>query len=264
VARADVNAYGELVELQATASNNVANKLRHLYSVASDYAAKWINYEPLRRASFGAKRRSYSPQAIQLQAAASSGPFASLPAIAVEVAESFRVPYHDDVRQAAELLSRAASGDQDASRAIMAIGESAQRGDVQAGDALETLSITHDALTRPERIALPAAMRDARAGHPPARKVLAALREAIPQEEPIRVDWSVDDYVSAGDEVMTGDVIAACADEVQARICDPWFLFTVGCAVPVRQRGKARVIRRVGQCFEGPLLETYYDILAGC
>ena len=263
-ARADVNAYGELIELEASASQRVADKLRDLYSNASELAHQWIRYEPYKRSSFGAGVRSYAPRALELQTRAASGAFGALPAIALEVGASFRLPYQDDVRQAADLLSRAAQGDIDAANTIIMIGEAAQRGDRDAGDAIETLDITHDAMTRPERIALPAAMRDARAGHPPARKVLSALREAVPQDEPIRVEWAVDDYIEAGDDVMTADVLAACADELQARICDPWFLFTTGGRVPVRQRGKARVLRRVGQCFEGAMAASYYDILAGC
>jgi hypothetical protein len=231
IARADVRAKGELIELQATASNKLAGRARNWFNRAASWLGRWIKLEGF---NGGAE--------LEL----GRGVFADLPEVAYQLASSpAAIPYDEDVSAGVELYYAAGAGHPLAIEQISNTVLAAAQGDPLALEAVDTLQIIEAAATRRHTLPYAQLFVDAAAGRPEAIKVLAALRETG-DGGATRIEWSLDDY-EHDPALACGDVTCACADSIGARIVQP-------------RRGDR--VRRVRPNLDRPMLYTFQAITA--
>ncbi len=230
VARADVNVRGQRIELQATASDQLFTKARDWYNRAAHYLGRFVHFAGTQNPDDPAK-----------------GVFSDLVQVCHELVESpVAVVHDDDVSAAADLYFAAAAGAPEAQQQLAMIEQNAST-DRHAYNAMSDLQLIDCAMYDRERLPMARILRDAAAGNADALKVIAALREVSPREQPVRIEWSVDEYVSDGAKWLCGDVIGACHDEIGAAL--------------VRPRNHA-VVHRVRPGLDAPMLRFYQALLA--
>ena len=230
VARADVNVRGQRIELQAVASDKLFSQARDWYNRAAHYLGRYVHFAGTKNPDDPGK-----------------GAFSDLVQVAHELLESpIAVVHDDDVSAAADLYFAAAAGAPGAQQQLALIEQHAQT-DRRAYDAMSDLQLIDCAMYDRERLPMARIVHDAAAGDRNALKVIAALREVSPRDQPVRIQWSVDEYVSDGPKWLCGDVIAACHDEIGAAL--------------VRPRDRA-VVHHVRPGLDVPMLRFYQALLA--
>ena len=230
IARADVDVRGQRIELQAVASDELVGRAKDWYNRAAHYLGRWV--------TFAGTSNPDDP---------GKGAFSDLLQVCHELVTSPLAVVHDeDIAAAADLYFAATSGDPMAQQQIAYIEQRHQR-DAVAHEAWSDLHLIDCALHSRERLPMPRILLAASQGEPDALKVIAALREVEPNEQPVRIEWSVDEYVSDGPRWLCGDVIAACHDEIGARLINP--------------RSKP-VVHHVRAGLDVPMLRFYQAILA--
>ena len=260
IARADIQARGEQIELQATASNSLASRAQNLYNRASNWLAQYMRYEPS-VASFG-QRREAGPDYAAM-ASLSTGVFGDLPLPSWQLATARAIPYDEDVREAVAKVRRAGAGDPIAIDELNIIVQDAATGDPDARDARETVELVLDAIQRPEQLDMPRVFRDAAKGEPKAKKTIAALKEVLPCEQPTRLTWSMDEYESLEVEELGAELLCACGDEIGARLAEPWLasMFITPEYIPAgTAAGRVRLVR---PGWDSAMVEAYQGMLAG-
>jgi len=231
IARADVNTRGELIELQATASDRLANHARGWYNRAANWLGRYVQL-----------KNGTEPR---IMPEPGRGVFADLPQISYAVANQ-AIPFDEEVAAAADLFFAAQAGHGPALRAIQSAQAGAELGDEAAIEAIETLSLIEAASQRQTLMPVASLFLAAGAGDRDANKVLAALRETS-AGAPTRIEWDVDEYMSEP-HMLCSDIACACADEIGARIICPSARF-----------GQ---VRRVRRSLEAPMLYTFRLIAA--
>lgn len=201
VARADIKARGEEIELQVTASDALARRARDWYNRAAAWAGRWLKYV------------DHAPEP-------GRGVFADLPQVAHELAKSRAIYYDEDATAAAELYLRLEQGDPVAQQQLEAIVADAPH-EAHAAEALELIQLCDCARRARHQLPMQRVFCDAAHGDRHAHQVLATLRELTPPEGPVRLSWHQDEYLDTTPERIAYDVAAACADEIGARLVTP-------------------------------------------
>ena len=202
VARADIQARGENIELQVTASDGLARRARDWYNRAAAWAGRWLKYV------------DHTPEP-------GRGVFADLPQVAHELANSRAIYYDVDARAAAALYRRLEEGQASAQEQLNAIVVDAQSGVTDAADALELVMLCECASRSRHRLPMQSIFCDAAYGNTHAHQVLAALREVTPTCGPVRLSWHQDEYLDATPDRIAYVVAEVCADEIGARLVAP-------------------------------------------
>jgi hypothetical protein len=230
VARADVNVRGQRIELQAVASDKLFHQARDWYNRAAHYLGRW--------ATFGGPGKPDDP---------GKGVFSDLPQVCHELLTSAAAVVHDDdVAAAADLYFAASSGDPSAQERMSLIEQQASH-DRHAYEALGDLYLIDCVLHQRDRLPLARICYGAAQRDPDALKVIAAMREVSPCTQPVQIEWNVDEYISDGPRWLCGDVIAACHDEIGARLINP---------------RTGPVVHHVRPGLDVPMLRMYQAILA--
>ena len=205
LARADIVARGELIELQATASDQLAQRARGWFNQAAQWVSQWISYA------------DGPPERLGV------GVFGDLPVVATEVAQALTaLPGREPVMQTAQdLYSAASADDQFAIQRIADIENRAVAGDTSALELHNAICLMREAMADPMSpwglagFSIGPIIAGAAAGDPAALQRFSALRNMSPAM-PARIQYSVDEYCSCGDgcEHMAGDVIGASLYEM--------------------------------------------------
>ncbi len=231
IARADVDVRGQRIELQATASDELFQRARDWYNRAAHYLGRWVRFAGTSNPADPGK-----------------GAFSDLLQVCHELVTSPIAVVHDeDVEAAADLYYAAAAGEPMALEQLALIEQHA-RADRRAHEALGDLHLIDCAIYDRERLPMARIFHGAAKGDRDAIKVLAALREVSPRDTPIRIEWSVDEYISDGPRWLCGDVIAACHDEIGARLANPYHT--------------TPRVHHVRPGLDVPMLRLYHAILA--
>lgn len=201
IARADITVRGQRIELQAVASDKLFRQARDWYNRAAHYLGRYVQ--------FSGPGKQEDP---------GKGVFSDLPQVCHELLNSPIAVVHDeDVAAAADLYFAAAAGEPVAQQQFALIEQRAPS-DRHAYDALSDLHLIDCALYDRERLPMARIFHGAASGDPDALKVIAALRVVSPREQPVRIQWSVDEYISDGPKWLCGDIISACHDDIGAQL----------------------------------------------
>jgi hypothetical protein len=228
VARADIVAKGEKIELAATASHGLARRAGDWYNRGAHFLSKWVQYRG--------------------EAAPGMGVFGDLAEVAYNVASSQQaIPYDEDIEAAAAVFAGCCGGEPEALEQAGRIAELAPK-DELAACAWEKLQLIDRVIHTRDQLPLAHIFAGAHRGDPDAQEVIAALRATRPRvaaSSPVRLGWHVEDYLSDR-ERLSPDLEEAANDEFGARI--------------VRPHG--RTVRRVRPSLAAPMLRTYQQLLS--
>lgn len=229
VARADIHARGEHVQLLATASDRLASRARHLYDRAAGFVSRWVQY-----------RGTGEP---------GKGIFGTLPAIGHALANDGGALLCCDptIEDAAALFGACGCGDPLAVEQLARIEKDAEH-DADAAAALEAVHYVAQVCACAQQGAIPMAdvFAGANAGDPDACRILSTLRATRPRADaPVCIRWDCEDYLERDGELQE-NLADATRDELGARIMRPGAL----------------TARRIRPSYHGPMLRTYHQILS--